>query len=426
MENNYKDKNVLIIGDGISGNGAKNALEKFGAKCDIFDEKYGESFPEKNYDLIVISPSVALDHYIYDYAREKGIPLIGEIELGFRLFGGETVAVTGTNGKTTTVSLIGEILKRANRKVSVCGNIGVSFASCAAFDGSDTAVVEVSSFQLESIEKFKPHIACVLNISQDHLDRHKTMRRYADTKFRIAENQDENDFLILSQDDIPLLLLEGFFPKAKVLYTSLRGKVSGAYLSDNKIYFMNEYICDRDAIKLRGNHNVSNVLAAVCAAKLMNVENEAIVDVLTEFESDKHRLCYVDTVKGKYYYNDSKGTNIGATLKAAEYMPSDTCLILGGSDKGYEFDELFEKLPEQIRIVFAIGETARKIKDAAFRNKFYEVEFKESLEEAVRDTVGLNVKNVLLSPATASFDMFSSYKERGEKFEQLVKELKIQ
>ncbi len=426
MKGGYKNKNVLIIGDGISGNGAKNALEKYGARCDIFDERFGEKFPEKNYDLIVISPSVSSDHYIYDYAREKGVPVIGEIELGFRLFDGETVAVTGTNGKTTTVSLIGEILKRAGRKTSVCGNIGVSFASCAAFDGSDTAVVEVSSFQLESIDGFKPHIACVLNISQDHLDRHKTMRRYAETKFRIAENQDENDFLILSQDDIPLLLLEGFFPRAKVLYTSLRGKVSGAYMFGGKIYFMDEYVCDRDAIRLRGDHNVSNVLAAVCAAKLMKVENDVIVDVLTEFESDKHRLRYVDTVKGKYYFNDSKGTNIGATLKAAEYMPSDTCLILGGSDKGYEFDELFEKLPEQIKVVFAIGETAGKIKKAAFRNKFYEVEFKETLDEAVRDTLNLNVSNVLLSPATASFDMFSSYKERGEKFETLVKELKIQ
>ena len=424
MKDGYKDKKVLIIGDGISGRGAKRALENNGALCDIFDEKYGKEFTKSDYDLIVISPSVSEEHYIYDFAREKNIPLIGEIELGYRLFGGETVAITGTNGKTTTVSLVGEILGRAGKKTSVCGNIGVSFAACAEFDGSDVAVAEVSSFQLESIKTFKPHIACILNVSEDHLDRHKTMERYATTKLKISENQDENDYLVLSQDDIPLLFLRGFFPKAQIMYTSLRGKVRGAYLLNNKIYYKDEFICDRDSVKLRGDHNISNVLAAVCICKLSGVANGVIVDVLTEFDSGEHRLRYVDTVDGKCYYNDSKGTNIGATLKAAEYMPSDTCLILGGSDKGYEFDDLFIGLPKHIKVVFAIGETAGKIKKAAFRNKFYEIEFKESLEEAVKDTAKLNVKNVLLSPATASFDMFSSYKERGETFERLVKELK--
>ena len=426
MTERYRGNKVLIIGGGISGKGAKSALEKCGAECDIFDESYGEVFPDKSYDLIVISPAVKNDHYIYDYARERNIPIIGEIELGFSLYDGTTVAVTGTNGKTTTVSLIGEIFSRAGIKTSVCGNIGVSFADCAIRDNSTAAVVEVSSFQLESIKTFRPHIACILNITPDHLDRHKTMKKYAETKLRIAENQDESDYMILSQDEIPLLLLEDFYPKSQILYVSLRGKVRGAYMMNNKLYYNDEFICDRDCVRLRGNHNIANALAAICVCRLMGIDRSVIVDVLTEFDSGEHRLRYVDTACGKNYYNDSKGTNIGATLSACAYMPSSTCLILGGSDKGYEFDELFEKLPENIKIVYAIGETASKIRAAAYRNKFYEIEFKESLAEAVKSSLSLEVDNVLLSPATASFDMFSSYKERGEVFERLVRELKKQ
>lgn len=423
MENRsvFLNKRVLIVGDGVSGKGAFDALSG-AAECEFFTEHFFDC-PKTNFDFIVVSPGIRKEHKIFDFAYDNNIPIFGEIELGYKLYSGKIIAVTGTNGKTTVTSLIGEILKNDQKSVSVCGNIGVSFSRCARFDSSDFAAVEVSSFQLESVTEFKPHIACILNITPDHLDRHKDMKEYTEAKLRIALNQDKDDYLILSQDDIPLSALENFYPKSRVLYTSVRGKVPGAYLSNGKIFFFDEYICDRDVVRMQGEHNIQNALFAVCVSKLNNVKNKTIIQTLSQFLPPNHRIVNLGVKCGKCFYNDSKGTNIAATLKAAASMPSSACLILGGSDKGYEFDELFKRMPKNIVHIFALGETSGKIIDAAKRNNFFEIEKVNSLEEAVKLSAVLDVENVLLSPACASFDMFKNYAERGEVFERAVMEL---
>lgn len=421
---NFKDASVLIMGSGISGCGAKFALESYGAKCFMFDDKLFATIPKVDFDYIVVSPSLPLTHKVFEFANSRNIPIIGEIELGFMFNKGQIIAITGTNGKTTVTELIGKMLNMANKKASICGNVGISFAQTAANGGYDYAVVEISSFQLETIVSFRPHIAIITNISPDHLDRHGTMASYANLKKRIAVNQTPNDYLILSQDDIKIEYLEKFCPQANVLYTSLRGKVPGAYMHKNNIYFYDELICSRSQIKLDGDHNVGNALSAICAAKLANVDNDSIIKVLGNFESDAHRIKLVSSVSGKEYYNDSKGTNIAATIKAAACMNGSTCLIAGGSYKGYEYDELFAGLPKNVTRIVAIGQTAKKIYEAGFRNKFYEITIENTLEKAVVSASWGDEINILLSPASASFDMFKNYEDRGEQFERIVKGLK--
>lgn len=416
--------NVLIVGMGISGKGSRYALEREGATCYIFDDRQNVKLPNVKLDLIVISPSICKFHSIYKFAEVNNIPLIGELELGFMLNKGEVIAVTGTNGKTTTTQLIEKILKAAGLKAEALGNIGKSFAQCASDKSYNIAVVESSSFQLESVKTFRPFIACITNISPDHLDRHGDMAEYARTKLKICENQTNQDYLILSQDDIPVTCLMGFAPKSNVIYTSTRGKVPGAYKLLDKIYCFDEFICDRDQIKMEGDHNVSNALMAIAVAKLYEVSNKIIVETLTEFETDDHRLKLVDRIDSKSYYNDSKGTNIAATIKAMKAMTGDTALILGGSDKGYEFDELFMAIPETIKKIITIGQTTKKIIDASIRCRYLDIETAENLYEAVHLAACMNVDNVLLSPATASFDMFNDYKERGQKFESIVRGLR--
>ena len=399
MNTEFKNKRVLIAGKGVSGKGAREALEVAGAVC-----AYAEP--------------------IFAFAKENSIPLIGELELGAMLNVRPIIAVTGTNGKTTVTQLLGEILRRSGRNPAVCGNVGSSFSLAASRGGYDCAVVEVSSFQLETIVSFRPHIAVITNITPDHLDRHKTIEAYCAAKLRIAENQTEKDFLVLSQDDIALCSLKGLAPKSRVLYTSLNRKLSGAYTYNNAIYYDCERICGVERVKLEGEHNLKNVLSAVCAAKAFGIDNASIVDALTSFAADSHRLRLVARVRGKNYYNDSKGTNIAASVCAARAMSGTTCMIVGGSDKGYEYDELFASLPKHVVRVAAVGQTASKVKNAALRANFENVQTFNDFSKAFEWAKEGDEENVLLSPASASFDMFSSYVERGEEFERLVRNVK--
>ena len=419
MDKKFNNKKVLIAGKGISGQGAEAALKKFGAECKFTSDL--NNLSEFGAELIVVSPGIPTDNPIFTYAEENNISIFGEIELGYILNDKHIIAVTGTNGKTTVTGLIGEILKREGYKTEVCGNIGKSFAETAAMSEYDYAVLEVSSFQLETVVDFKPHIAVITNISQDHLNRHKTMRAYCDAKLKIAANQTQDDFLILSQDDIPLYALENFAPRSQVFFTSVCEKVYGAYILGDRIWFDGECICKTDRVRLEGEHNLKNVLSAVCAAKLMGIRNECIVAALTEFSSDLHRLRLVARIRGKNYYNDSKGTNIMASVRAAECMSGSTCMIVGGSDKGYEYDELFKSLPDCVVRVAAVGATAEKIARAASRSRFGNIKEFDDFTKAFEWAAGGDEENVLLSPASASFDMFSSYAERGETFERLVK-----
>ncbi len=419
MRKSFNGKKILIAGKGVSGDGAYKALCGLGAHCEFYED--GRDYSDSKADLIVVSPGIDASQPVFAYAAEKGIKLIGELELGYIINDKPIIAVTGTNGKTTTVKLIGAMLGDAGKKVAVCGNVGTSFALAAYEGGYDFAAVEVSSFQLETTDTFRPHIAVITNISPDHLNRHKTMDAYCAVKRRIAANQTSSDYLVLSQDDIPLYALKDFAPQSNTHYTSVRGKLKGAYVIDDRVYFMGEYICDTDRIKLEGEHNIKNALSAICAVKLLGIGNKPIVKALTEYTADKHRLGLVARVKGKNYYNDSKGTNIMASVRAAECMSGDTCMIVGGSDKGYEYDELFIRLPECVVRMAAVGETAEKIKAAGERNKFYNIKTFTDFNEAFDWAGSGNEENVLLSPASASFDMFSSYGERGDLFIRLVK-----
>ncbi len=419
MDNGYSGKRVLIIGKGISGEGAKTALDGLGAECAFYEDTY--TVNGNKADMIVVSPGISREHAVFGHAAENGIEIIGEAELGYRINKKPVIAITGTNGKTTVTELIGKILERAGHKVAVCGNIGNSFSLAAFRGGYDYAVVEISSFQLETVKYFKPYIAVITNISPDHLDRHKTMGAYCAAKRKIAAKQTKEDYLVLSQDDIPLYALEDFMPQSSVMYTSVRGKMRGAYVTENKIYYMGEYVCDTDRVRMEGEHNLKNALSAVCAAKILNVKNKCIVSALTDFLPDAHRLNLVARKGGKNYYNDSKGTNIMASVCAAEYMSGDTCLIAGGSDKGYEYDELFTKLPPGVVRIAAVGETAAKIKRAADKYGFANIEVFDDFTKAFLWAKDGIEENVLLSPASASFDMFTSYSERGEAFERLVR-----
>ena len=427
MREEFLHRKVLILGYGISGKGAEHALLACGATSRVVDESIEKIIFDKafvsGFDLIVTSPSVPHTHPIYRMAAALDIEIYSEVELGARLFSGKLIGITGTNGKTTTAALIGKIFKYAKIRTSVCGNIGISFASAAVFDNFDVAVVELSSFQLETVSSLKPDIAIITNITPDHLDRHVTFEAYASAKRNIAKNQTQEDTLILSQDDIPLSALTGFRPNANVLYVSTRGKVQGAYLLNGTVYYFDEPIIKRSAIRLSGAHNVANCLFAVCAAKLCGIPNQVITAVLSEFRPEDHRIQLVDRIKGKNFYNDSKGTNIGATLAAVRAMEGSVALILGGKDKGYEFDALIEQLPKSVKHIFAIGETAEKICSAAYRNNFHEIETKADLRGAVLAAFMSEADNVLLSPACSSFDMFNDYADRGRNFEKIVQEI---
>jgi UDP-N-acetylmuramoylalanine--D-glutamate ligase len=425
----FLHRKVLVLGAGISGRGAGYALHKRGAVVTVLDEQSDGSVLSGAYvagfDLVVVSPSVPLTHKIYRFCAMLGIPVYGEIELGYRLFDGKIVAVTGTNGKTTTVELLGEILKRAKIAACVCGNIGVSFAKAAVSESTAcVAVVEVSSFQAESLLSFRPDIAVVTNLTPDHLDRHGTFTEYVCQKLKIAQNQTGDDYLILS-DEIPADVLAGFCPKSEVLFTGLTGKTRGAYTDGGTVYCMGEPICACASVKPWGAHNLSNVLSAVCAARLLGADAAAIADAVGGFSVAPHRVNFLGRVNGKNFYNDSKGTNIAATLAACRAVDGGaggTALILGGKDKGCEFDALTENLPDSVTELFAIGETAKKIAASAVRAGKAVTVF-QSLSEAFAAAVQSRAENVLLSPASSSFDQFTSYIERGEAFERLVAQL---
>lgn len=357
----------LVLGEGISGRGAYEALKKQGVNTTLCNEDNLDEMAKKGFDLAVISPSVPKNHRIFNLAREKSAMVIGEVELGSMLCTKPFVAVTGTNGKTTTVELIGKMLSGKN--ACVTGNIGRSFALDATFN-YDCFVVETSSFQLETIVDFKPKVAVITNISADHLDRHGTIENYAKTKLRIAENQTESDFTLLSADDINCELLDGFEPKSEVFFISTEKPVKGAYMLGDKLYLLSKPFCRIRDVRLTGIHNIKNALFASLSAYLMGATIEEIKRALGSFKTGEHRLKYLTSIKGVAFYDDSKGTNVSATIAGMQSMSSSFCLIAGGSDKGYEYDELFIKAPKSLIKVCAIGETAEKIINAGERNGF--------------------------------------------------------
>jgi UDP-N-acetylmuramoylalanine--D-glutamate ligase len=375
-------------------------------------------------DLVILSPGVPANLPAVDLARAQGIPVWSEIELAWRFVRGRIVAITGSNGKTTTTSLVGHILKTADIPVLVGGNIGVPLLSLAKTSTDSSVIVaEISSFQLETIDAFRPEIGALLNLTPDHLDRHASFDDYAGAKMRIFENQLESDAAVLNADDPEVTRRMPSRPR--IYWFSRQQRVAnGAFLHDNRIVFRNEgvetVLAHKDEGPLRGEHNVENVLAACAAAFLAGAKPEAISKGVKTFAGVEHRLEFVAEVSGVAFYNDSKATNVDAALKAVEAFPGPLIVILGGKDKGSPYTPLAEPLRERARAAILIGAAAEKI--AGDLGDAVPVEQAETLERAVRIAKALAKlgDTVLLAPACSSFDQFENYEQRGRVFKELV------
>jgi UDP-N-acetylmuramoylalanine--D-glutamate ligase len=378
-------------------------------------------------DLIVPSPGVSPMAPALAAARAIGIPVWSEIELAWRFLRGRLICITGSNGKTTTTALTGHILERAGLPVQVAGNIGTPLISRVdvSCDAGFT-VVEASSFQLESISAFRPDIAVLLNITPDHLDRHGSLEAYGRAKARIFENQTERDIAILNADDAAA---SQYAPAAPQLFWFSRAKpvASGCFLRDHEIVFRCDgaetVLLERKEIGLRGTHNLENVLAAAAAAKLAGAEPAAIAEGVRTFAGVEHRIEYVATISGVDYFNDSKATNVDATLKALDAFPGNVLVILGGKDKGSDYSILREPLRNHARLALLIGAATDKIE--AEIGGSVPIERAGTLARAVEAAAkrALPGDTVLLAPACASFDQFENFEHRGRVFKQLVREL---
>ena len=444
-----KDNRVLVVGLGKSGVASALFLKVHGARVTVSDTKSGDELRNeipvlldhgitvetgghgertfRGQDLIVVSPGVPVDAPLLVQARSLGEAVIGEIELASQFLPGPIVAITGSNGKTTTTTLTGEILAAAGMSALVGGNIGTPAISLAEQAKPETVIVlEVSSFQLETIQTFRPKIAVVLNVTPDHLDRHRTLEVYVDAKARIFENQRGEDFAVLNADD-PVCVTMAARTRVQVFWFSRQKEVEqGAWVRDGNILFRNgsqqREVMLVSEIPLKGAHNLENVLAAVCAGALMGCAPEKIRQTVVDFKAVEHRLEFAATIRGVDYYNDSKATNVDATLKALESFPSNIHLILGGKDKGSDYAVLNDLLRQRVKRVYTIGAAAAKIESQI---KGVEVVHAETLENALRKANAAAQPGdvVLLAPACASFDQFKSYEHRGKMFKEIVRGL---
>jgi UDP-N-acetylmuramoylalanine--D-glutamate ligase len=440
------NKRVLVVGLGKSGVASALFLKAHGARVTVSDTKSGDDLRNeipilldhgitvetgghgertfRGQDLIVVSPGVPVDAPPLVQARAAGEAVIGEIELAAQFLPGPIVAITGSNGKTTTTALTGEIMTAAGFSTLVGGNIGTPAISLAERAKPDTAIVlEISSFQLETIQTFRPKVAVILNVTPDHLDRHRTFEIYRDAKARIFENQRGDDFAVLNADD-PTCETLASRTAAQVFWFSRQKEVQqGAWVHDGDILFRDaagqRKVLLASEISLKGAHNLENVLAAVCAGALMGCAPEKIRQAVHDFKAVEHRLEFVATVRGVDYYNDSKATNVDATIKALESFPANIHLILGGKDKGSDYTVLNDLLRQRVKRVYTIGAAAAKIESQI---KIAEVVHAETLENAVRKASASAQPGdvILLAPACASFDQFKSYEHRGRAFKDMV------
>ncbi len=446
-----KNKRVLVVGLGRSGVAAALFLKERGARVSVSDAKTEDQLRSaipalldkgiavetgghsertfREQDLIVISPGVPVDVPQLAQARAQGIPVIGEVELASRFLKGHIIAITGSNGKTTTTSLAGEVISMGGYEVLVGGNIGTPAISLVADETSDTYdVLEISSFQLETIETFHPEIAAILNITPDHLDRHRDFQAYVNAKARIFENQKQTDFAILNADDPTCVSLAGRVPSQLRWFSRKKDVEDGACVRGGKIFWREggdeQEMMLVSSIQLKGAHNLENVLAAVCVGRIVGVEPHRIRRAIEEFKAVEHRLEYVATVRGVQYYNDSKATNVDATIKALESFPANLHVILGGKDKGSDYSLLNALLQQRAKRVYTIGAAAEKI-ESQIAPANVPVLHAESLENAVKRAAESAAPGdvVLLAPACASFDQFDSYEHRGRVFKDLVNTL---
>lgn len=408
-------------------------LKKIPDDCDlrlIIGEMPDEVVKET--DLLVISPGVPIDSDIVKLFEKENVPVWGEIELAYNFEKGTVFAITGTNGKTTTTTLVGEIMKKYNNQTFVVGNIGNSYTSEVLKTTKDSyTVAEISSFQLETIREFAPKGSAILNITPDHLNRHYTMENYAAVKESITKNQwkvREDDYCVLNYDD-KVLREFGKTIKNPVYFSRKEKPSKGAYLDGRIIRYFdgkNDYeVMSVDDMHLFGNHNYENVMAAIAMTIEAGVPLNIIINVIKDFMGVEHRIEYVRDKNGVRYYNDSKGTNPDSSIKALEAMSRPTILIAGGYDKHSEFDEFIEAFDNKVKLMVLLGQTADKIEETAVRHGFTNIIKTDSLEKAVKICAENAVSGdvVLLSPACASWGMFKNYEERGKLFKEYVNSL---
>jgi len=445
-----KNKRVLVVGLGKSGVASAIFLKERGARVSVSDAKTEDQLRSaipslldkgisvetgghgertfRDQDLIVVSPGVPRDVPQLEKARAAGIPIVGEVELASRFLKGHIIAITGSNGKTTTTALAGEVIGMGGYEVLVGGNIGTPAISLVSEATSDTyTVLEISSFQLESIETFHPEIAVIVNITPDHLDRHHSFEAYLEAKARIFENQTPQDHAVLNGDDPTCAGLAGRL-RAKVYWFSRKEEIEcGAFVRDSKIFWRDDgvdwEVMPASGITLKGAHNLENVLAAVCVGRIVGCEPHRIRRAVEEFKAVEHRLEYVTTIQGVEYYDDSKATNVDATIKALEAFPGNIHIILGGKDKGSDYSVLKDLLHARAKRVYTIGAAAQKIESQIAGA--VPVLHAETLATAVKRAAESAAEGdiVLLAPACASFDQFESYEQRGRVFKEIVQAL---
>ncbi|NWO12780.1 UDP-N-acetylmuramoyl-L-alanine--D-glutamate ligase [Virgibacillus sp.] len=444
-------EHVLVLGLAKSGTAAATTLLEQGKKVRINDQNATESDANVNQlnkmrvemgveiggelilgshpirvldgiEVIVKNPGISYDNPIVVAAQQRGIPVITEIEIAGQLASGPIIGITGSNGKTTTTTLTTEMLKQSEKPVKVAGNIGIVATEVAKnLHPNENLVLELSSFQLMGVEKFKPKIAVLLNIFKAHLDYHKTWENYKQAKYNIFKNQTKDDFLVYNAEDKNLLKAIKLAKAQKIPFSVKRKQSDGAWLDNEAIYFKEEKIMERKDIVLLGSHNYENILASVAAAKLSGATNEGIQKVLSMFTGVKHRLQFVENHRERLFYNDSKATNCLATQKALSAFNQPIILLAGGLDRGNGFDELLPYM-QHVKAMVLFGETASKLENLGMKAQVSDIRVTKNVQTAVQEAYEISEPNdvILLSPACASWDQYRTFEERGDMFIQAV------
>ncbi len=445
-----RKQSFIVLGTGVSGAAAAELLQAEGAAFCLYDANtkmdteaffrqhpqlaearlYLGEIPEevrKTVDTAVLSPGVPADSPLVEELRARGVKIWGEIELAYRFSKGRIAAITGTNGKTTTTSLVGEIMKLCYDSVKVVGNIGIPYTKMARETRDDTVVVaEISSFQLETVERFAPEVSAILNITPDHLDRHHTMENYIAAKERIAMNQKGSDVCVLNYEDEELRRFGESLPIRTVFFSAKRRLRDGLYYEDGILYRAKdgeaEEILPVEQMQILGVHNYENAMAAAAVCESMGVPLDLIRQGLKAFRAVEHRIEFVCRKKGVAFYNDSKGTNPDAAIKGIKAMPGATVLIGGGYDKHADYGEWIESFHGKVKRLLLLGQTKEAIAACCREHGFFDYTFTDTLEEAVRLAYELAEpgESVLLSPACASWGMFENYEQRGRIYKECV------
>ena len=433
-----KYNNVLIYGYSTSGKAVEKALLRFNIKYKIYDDNqkvFGGNFLNKlsestvkNFDLVVISPGVSIYNKSVKMIESCGIKIVSELEFGFWLCKPKIIAITGTNGKTTTVSLLKHILQGMGQKVEAFGNIGEPLTNVVNYNDLDYAIVEVSSFQLEAVYAFKPYIGIILNIDEDHIDRHKSKKKYINAKFELFKNSDNNNFAILNADDENIMTNVNKVICNKI-FLSEKNVVQGVYVQNDTIYYKDndkvEKIIDKKEL-LGFNTFLTNIMAIFAVLKLLQLNVEHAIEHIKTFNWLPNRMELAGVLNKVKYINDSKGTNIHATYNAIKIITDNITLLLGGQDKNLNFDTFFNTLPGNVKHVIFFGEAKNKIYKCCKKYYFTKSSCKvKNLKQAVNLASRVTKENevILLSPACSSFDQYTSYKQRGEHFKELVNSL---